>query len=198
VRRERSGGLFLALLLLVHLLAVWGPSAGRDGTGMRCYGEGKWDNLAADRPWYAGFARLMTNKELRRNVSYEQKGLYAMAQQVEWDHAREGILVRAVHGAISSNLAQIKEKTDGQRPASQATFNRWDRFKERLRLSLVGAKTPEQCRNALCTLFANAGYTHRNRINQSCCRNSGGKIRPFSLLRPAGTRFASAMPTRRQ
>ena len=72
-------------------------------------------------------------------------------------HDAEAVLVRAVHQAIRFNLGRIRQETDGDRPLSQATKNRWDRLKERLRLALVGAKTPDQCRNALCTLFGNAG-----------------------------------------
>jgi len=69
----------------------------------------------------------------------------------------ESVLVRAIHQAIRNNLGRIRQETDGKRPLSLATINRWDRFRERLRLSLVGAKTADQCRNALCTLFGNAG-----------------------------------------
>ncbi len=69
----------------------------------------------------------------------------------------ERVLVSSIHQAIRINLGRIREETDGDRPLSQATKNRWNRFRERLRLGLVGAKIPDQCRNVICTLFANAG-----------------------------------------
>src|ERR1700693_4557648 len=67
------------------------------------------------------------------------------------------VLVGTIHRAIRNNLGRIRKETDGDRPLSQATKNCWKRFRERLRLALSGAKTSDQCRNAICTLFANAG-----------------------------------------
>jgi CRISPR-associated protein Cas8a1/Csx13 len=67
------------------------------------------------------------------------------------------LFVRAIHRAIQFSLGRIRQDTDGDGPLSQATKNRWDRFRERLRLDLVGAKTADQCRNAICTLFGKAG-----------------------------------------
>lgn len=121
------------------------------------------DNLALGRLWYAGFARLMHARDaggtaLRDRLSFERKGIFAMTQKLPaWGDEAAAVLVRAVHQAIRSSLGRIRQETDGDRPLSQATKNRWDRFKERLRLSLVGAKTPDQCRAALCTLFGRAG-----------------------------------------
>ena len=80
-----------------------------------------------------------------------------MIDKIKWDQESEPALVRAVHTAIANHLGRIREETNHDRPLSQATKNRWNRFRERLRLSLVGAKTPEQCRNALCVLFAGSG-----------------------------------------
>jgi CRISPR-associated protein Cas8a1/Csx13 len=121
------------------------------------------DNLARGRPWYAGFVRLMTalddqNRPLRDRLPFERRGLHAMTSNpTMWDHPSEPTLVRAVHQAIRFNLGRIRQDTDGNGPLSQATRNRWNRFRERLRLALVGAKTADQCRGALCILFANAG-----------------------------------------
>jgi CRISPR-associated protein Cas8a1/Csx13 len=122
------------------------------------------DNLALERPWYAGFVRLLTaldpgGQPVRDRLPFERKGLHAMTERIPWEHEGEGVLVRAVHQAIRNSLGRIREETDGMRAGapSQATKNRWERFRERLRLSLVGAKTPDQCRAALCTLFGTAG-----------------------------------------
>jgi CRISPR-associated protein Cas8a1/Csx13 len=123
------------------------------------------DNLAQDRCWYTDFARLMTAVDvnghpLRKRVQFERKGLHAMIQTLSRDD--EITIVRAVHAAIRFCLKKIRVETDGpgKGPASHATINRWNRFNERLRLDLTGAKTLAQCRGALCTLFGKAG---RNR-----------------------------------
>lgn len=82
-----------------------------------------------------------------------------MTQTVGYDYEREKILVNAMHRAIRSRMGQIKNETDGEgdRPPSQATKNRWKRFREELRLGLVGAKTSDQARSAICELFGRAG-----------------------------------------
>jgi CRISPR-associated protein Cas8a1/Csx13 len=119
------------------------------------------DNLVNQREWFEGFSELMTaidpgsKRPLREAVAYEGRGLHAMILTITEEE--QALFVRAIHRAISLSLGRIRADTDGDGPLSQATLNRWDRFHERLRLSLVGAKTADQCRNAVCTLFGKAG-----------------------------------------
>jgi CRISPR-associated protein Cas8a1/Csx13 len=121
------------------------------------------DNLAAGRRWYDGFRDLCASRDdggrsRWDRVRYESGGLNAMANdQTFLPDECERVLVEAVHQAIRAGLRRIREETDRDGPLSEATRNRWDRFKERLRLDLVGAKTLEQCRQVLCTLFGRAG-----------------------------------------
>jgi CRISPR-associated protein Cas8a1/Csx13 len=124
------------------------------------------ENLALGRPWYSGFVNLMTkanpatNKPYRNQLPFERGGLDAMvSDQHMWDDAGEALVVKAVHEAIRHTLGRIKEETDGSgnKPPSQATKNRWTKFQETLRLSLAGAKTPNDARHALCDLFSRAG-----------------------------------------
>lgn len=122
------------------------------------------ENLARGRPWYSGFARLMTainpatDKPYRNQIFFEGKGLNDMVTDDRvWEDKGEALVVRAVHEAINFRLGQIRNETDGDRPLSQATKNRWDKFRERLRLDLSGAKTQGQVRFAVCDLFSRAG-----------------------------------------
>jgi CRISPR-associated protein Cas8a1/Csx13 len=73
-----------------------------------------------------------------------------------WDHDGEKLVVVAVHDAISRRLGQIRQDTDGKqaKSLSQATKNRWQRFRERLRIDLAGAKTESHVRFALMDLFS--------------------------------------------
>ncbi len=99
-----------------------------------------------------------TDKPYRNQLSFEREGLFAMVTDKRvWDDDAESLVVKAVHEAISYRLGQIRAKTHGDRPLSQATKNRWDKFRERLRLELAGAKTLGQVRFALCDLFSRAG-----------------------------------------
>ncbi|HVX14816.1 MAG TPA: type I-MYXAN CRISPR-associated Cas8a1/Cmx1 [Pirellulales bacterium] len=129
------------------------------------------DNLALGRPWYAGFVRLMTrinpatSRPFRQQIPFECKGLHAMISDPDmWDHEGEALVVKAVHEAIRQSLGRIREDTDGKqaegkprRPLSQATKNRWERFREKLRLDLAGSKTASQLRFALADLFSRGG-----------------------------------------
>ncbi len=122
------------------------------------------DNLATGRAWYAAFAKLMyklnpaTNKPYRNQLSFERKGLHDMMNDAQmWDDEGEELVVRAVHEAIRQALGRIREETDGSGPLSQATKNRWERFREKLRLDLAGSKTLAQVRFALTDLFSRSG-----------------------------------------
>ena len=124
------------------------------------------ENLALGRKWYAGFVRIMTKKNpatgkpYRDLLHFETKELHAMiAENKMWDQDGEQLVVEAIHQAIRQRMAQIRSETDGDtsKVLSQATKNRWDRFRERLRLSLCGAKKEADVRFALVDLFSRAG-----------------------------------------
>jgi CRISPR-associated protein Cas8a1/Csx13 len=138
------------------------------------------DNLARGRPWYENFRRLFiandaNGSKLLHRLSYESAGLNAMIKSVPWDDESERLLVEAVHKAMQRNYAIIAVETNRGRlassqPTSQgkvspATQNRWNRFEERLRLSLIGAKTPQQCSAVLANLFGKAGSNEILREN---------------------------------
>jgi CRISPR-associated protein Cas8a1/Csx13 len=124
------------------------------------------ENLARGFKWYAGFVKLTTTldtvagKPHRNQLRFEQQGLHAMIAETKlWDEAGERLVVEAVHQAMRHRLAQIRSDTEGGTTTvlTQATRNRWDRFRERLRLSLCGAKTERDLRFALMDLFSRAG-----------------------------------------
>ena len=124
------------------------------------------ENLALGRKWYAGFVNLMTKKNpatdkpYRDHLHFETKGLHAMIAETKmWDQGGEQLVVEAIHQAMRQRMAQIRSETDGDtsKVLSQATKNRWERFRERLRLPLCGAKKEDDVRFALMDLFSRAG-----------------------------------------
>ena len=138
------------------------------------------ENLALGRAWYAGFIQLMTkinpatDKPFRNQLSFERKGLNAMIQDPKmWDAEGEKLIVQAVHEAIRQTLGRIREETDGKKSPklSQATKNRWERFREKLRLNLSGSKTDSQVRFVLTDLFSRGG-------NNSILKTGWEKILP--------------------
>jgi len=121
------------------------------------------ENLAASRPWYAGFATATTAEGRfihyyrdRENLGAllwdERKGLIAMhpylGEAEQW-------LVQSVHLALRSRFKSIYDDTEKSPKATRA--NRLKGERERLRLSFAGAKTPEQVRAALADLWSRAG-----------------------------------------
>jgi CRISPR-associated protein Cas8a1/Csx13 len=138
------------------------------------------ENLALGRRWYAGFTRLMTktnpatDKPYRNQLPFERKGLHDMiSDPIIWDQEGEALFVQAVHEAIRHSLGRIRQDTDGQaaKQVSQATKNRWERFREKLRLNLAGAKTSSQLRFALSDLFSRGG-------SNSVLREAWDKVLP--------------------
>ena len=124
------------------------------------------ENLALGLKWYAGFVNLMTKKNpatgkpYRDHLHFETKGLHAMIAETKmWDQGGEQLVVEAIHQAMGRRMAQIRSETDGEtsKVLTQATKNRWDRFRERLRISLCGAKKEDDVRFALMDLFSRAG-----------------------------------------
>jgi CRISPR-associated protein Cas8a1/Csx13 len=133
------------------------------------------ENLALGRPWYTGFTRLMTSmnpatdKPYRNQLSFERKGLHDMiADPKMWDHDGEKLVVQAVHEAMRMRYGQIADENKGN-PAGMK--NRMERFRERLRLSLAGAKLEADVRFALMDLFSRG-------VNNSVLRDGWATILP--------------------
>jgi CRISPR-associated protein Cas8a1/Csx13 len=111
------------------------------------------DNLARGESWYRDFASLMRGKAESERLGFEKKGLQDMIETMTDDpkFTNERTLIEAIHEAIRLKRRRIKQETQGDVRAktTKATSNRQARFMERVRLSLVGAKTAEQCRAAI-------------------------------------------------
>jgi len=133
------------------------------------------DNLSRGRRWYDGFARLVGNREMTRRVGYETKGLRAMADEPELLDDEEMEFIRALHHAIAIGLGRIYAEMgrppkgpNGRYPVGLT--NRWDRFRERVRLALIGAKTRSQTQEAISVVLARAGIPAELRDAQALRR----------------------------
>jgi CRISPR-associated protein Cas8a1/Csx13 len=124
------------------------------------------ENLVLGRPWYAGFTRLMwavgeDKQPVRKQVSKQREELYQMTEHLQSkpEHQNEIAFVRLVQDAIRRHFGRIAEETSGagRGELTEAVKNRWERFRERLRLDLVNAKTEDQCRFVLARLFSSVG-----------------------------------------
>lgn len=127
------------------------------------------DNLAQeDRRWYDDFRRLFVDRATREKIPYELQGLQLMVNNDrETDNPihddEEMAFIRAFHRAIFLARGRIYQDTMGAVAAkarakpNQATKNRWKRLMERIRLSLINAKTSSQTQDAISEVLARTG-----------------------------------------
>jgi CRISPR-associated protein Cas8a1/Csx13 len=136
------------------------------------------DNLARGEPWYRNFIHLMRDRDANANplyekVRYEREGLHSMATNPEMTREDELSFIHALHRAISMRRGRIMRNTMGEQavrrgePPTQGVKNRWERFMEELRLSLINAKTESQARRAISEILARAGQIPNLRDDQT-------------------------------
>ena len=124
------------------------------------------DNLARIRPFYMGFSKARTRDDPPRFLHRfhsnndnlgalrnpdDQKGLIAMTATLDEAERR---LVAAIHTALKQRFGAIAAENEG-RPA--AFKNRCQGERDKWRLALSGARTHEQVRHALASLWSRAG-----------------------------------------
>jgi len=120
------------------------------------------ENLARGRRWYDGFCDLAADRDMTHRIRYEMKGLQAMANDKDLIDDDEMMLIRALHRAVAIGLGRIYDEMGrpskdqhGKYPSTLT--KRWERFRERARLALVGAKTQSQTQDAVSIILARAG-----------------------------------------
>lgn len=123
------------------------------------------DNLAAGHRWYTGFATATTGGKKPRFLHYyrdrdnlgalypeERKGLIIMTENLD---EAEKALVLSVHTALKQRFGRISKETESLPEATRK--NRFAGERERWRLAFAGAKTHDQIRAALASLWSLAG-----------------------------------------
>jgi CRISPR-associated protein Cas8a1/Csx13 len=134
------------------------------------------DNLARGDRWYQDFYRLCRDQETADKLQYERKGLQAMADNSVLTEDDETRFIGALHRAIFMARGKIYADTVGveaakrKAPATPAVKKRWANFMERLRLDLIGAKTPAQVQGKVNELLARAGIVRELLDEQSLRR----------------------------
>jgi CRISPR-associated protein Cas8a1/Csx13 len=128
------------------------------------------DNLARDKPWYLGFAKLMTGLE-RNKLGFEREGLINMTNDDDlYDDAGEQAIMRCIHGAMRSRYGQISEENKGN---ANAMKNRFAKEYERWRLAFAGSKTPDQFRTSFADLVSRGGPGNK------AIQQAWGQILPY-------------------
>lgn len=112
------------------------------------------DNVANRRPWYAGFAEYLTNKETRVPLQFERKELFHMTQDAEYDHPRERVFIETCHEAWRRRLGQLGERARREHVAfSRLASGEY----EKLRVSLARCKNAATLRATVTDFWSRAG-----------------------------------------
>lgn len=128
------------------------------------------DNLARDKPWYLGFAKLMNGLE-RNKLSFEREGLINMTNDDDlYDDTAEQAIIRCVHSALRVRYRLIY---DANPDNENARRNRNTKEFERWRLAFSGSKTPDQFRSKFADLLSRAGPGNK------AIQQAWGQILPY-------------------
>lgn len=109
------------------------------------------ENLARNRPWYAGLGDWINSNERFKQLSYERGGLYRMVMKAEMD-CKERWFVQVCHEAIKFTYGRISQKTKER--GEKANF---DRENIKIRTGLTRCKNAESFREFITDFWARAG-----------------------------------------
>lgn len=120
------------------------------------------ENIAADKPWFADFYKIMRSKKLAEATSFDRRGLHAMieSERTNWPMSEDRLFVEAIHSALRNRYGALaaRARAKGERIP-------FDREFERIRISLMRSKNAQTMRAELADLFAKGG------INKSLQQN---------------------------
>lgn len=120
------------------------------------------ENIAADRPWFADFYKVMLSQKLARATTYDKKGLHAMVQSqiTDWPETEDKLFVEAIHNALKNRYGAL-----AARASAKGERIPFDREFERIRTSLMRSKNSQTLRAEIADLFARGG------VNKSLQQN---------------------------
>lgn len=110
------------------------------------------ENLARNKPWYAGISDVITSNELFQQLTYERGGLNQMVKAAKWDTETEKLFVQACHEAIRYTFGQLKKNAD-----KRGEVPNFDRENIRIRTGLGRCKNANTFREFISDFFARAG-----------------------------------------
>lgn len=128
------------------------------------------DNIARRRPWHAGFADYLANKETRISLQFECKELFQMTQKADYDYPNERIFIQTCHEAWRRRLGRLSKRAEDETKAHKhLPREQYDQIRkklfqrlangerDKLRSSLVRCKNTETLRSAVTDFWSRAG-----------------------------------------
>ena len=116
------------------------------------------DNIARGEVWYHDLATFMSNKEIRKGLSFERKELNQMVEQASFDDDRKSRFISVCHESWRNRMGKLSDR------ASKGGGYRRDLIQkefEKLRTALLRSRNSQTLRRTVVDLWARAGLNDR-------------------------------------
>jgi CRISPR-associated protein Cas8a1/Csx13 len=110
------------------------------------------ENLARNKPWYAGISDAINSNDLFKQMSYERGGLNQMIKEAQWDTETEKLFIQVCHEAISYTYGQLADYAK-----KRNEIPNFDRETTKIRTGLGRCKNANTFREFISDFFARAG-----------------------------------------
>ncbi|NEP02831.1 MAG: CRISPR-associated protein Cas8a1/Csx13, partial [Symploca sp. SIO2E9] len=110
------------------------------------------DNLAKNKPWYAGISDKVNSNELFEKLTYERGGLYQMTKKAKYDE-RDKLFVEVCHEAIKFTYGKLSNNTK----SGEDINSKLDRATIRMRTGLSRCKSADSFREFITDFWSRAG-----------------------------------------
>lgn len=110
------------------------------------------NNLAKNKPWYAGISDKVNNNQLFEKLTYERGGLYQMTKKAKYDE-RDKLFVEVCHEAIKFTYGKISKNTK----SGEDINSKLDRATIRMRTGLSRCKSADSFREFITDFWSRAG-----------------------------------------
>lgn len=121
------------------------------------------ENIAADRPWFYDFKKVMSSRTLAKETFYDRKGLHTMIneQTTHWPYEEDKLFVEAIHTALRNRFGELANRNNNRVSLS----HEFTKMREKIRTSLMRAKNAQTMRAEIADLFARGGINRELQQN---------------------------------
>lgn len=112
------------------------------------------DNIAQGRAWYRDLAIFISNKEARKGLSYERKGLNEMVEKASFENESERLFIKVCHESWRRRLGKLGQRATRENASFSSLVTKES---EKLRTSLARCKNAETLRETVVDFWSRGG-----------------------------------------
>jgi CRISPR-associated protein Cas8a1/Csx13 len=109
------------------------------------------DNFVKHLPWWTNLSVVVNNKDLFKQLTYDQEGLYKMINETDWDIEAQKRFVKACHEALKITFAKVYSRT------KEGEYAQIERKREQIRSELGRCKNANAFRAFIMDFWSRAG-----------------------------------------